>query len=107
MELPSDTEIQAGIAQFEAFMTYFESLSLEQQKQLAYQVQLDRSVVNDDSLPIRRYTLMGEQTGFSFDANAVLYSDKWDEIQVAMETGKMRAEAERRSSELFNYHGQE
>ncbi|XGV94819.1 MAG: WD40 repeat domain-containing protein [Leptolyngbya sp. BL-A-14] len=106
-ELPSEADIQAGIAQFEAFTTYFESLSLSQQKQLAYQIQLDPSIVDDDSLPIRRYTLMGEQAGFSFDANAVLYSDKWDEIQVATEAGKMRAEAERRSSELFNYHGQE
>lgn len=107
MEPPSDAEIQAGIAQFEAFMTYFESLSPDQQKQLAYQVQLDPAVVNSDSLPIRRYTLMGEQAGFFFDANAVLYSDKWDEVQVTTEAEKMRAAAERRSSELFNYHGQE
>jgi WD40 repeat protein len=101
---PSNTELAAGIAQFEAFMTYFESLDKSQQQQLEKQIPFESIAATEwDISQARKYILLGEQAGYSFDATAIYCSDKWDEIQVTKENDLIK----RSSSARMPHHGQE
>lgn len=83
---PSNTELAVGIAQFEAFMTSFESLDKSHHQQLEQQIPFESIVATEwDISQVRKYVLLGEQAGYSFDATAIYCSDKWDEIQVTRE----------------------